>query len=82
VGHGIPIEVWASRFATALCAAQPSVGRSLALELATAIHPTISVLRPEDAAQTFLQVQLQSYEAAGEAAGAVLRALREGKGSN
>jgi hypothetical protein len=79
VGHGLSEEVWASRFATAFCHRQPSVGRALALELAALIRPSLGVLRPEDAVQTFLELQLTAYEAAGDAAGEVLRLMRCGR---
>jgi hypothetical protein len=78
MGHGISIEVWSSRFATALCNSQPTVDRALALDLAQVVHPTLGVLRPESAAQTFLQVQLKGYESAGDVADEVLRAIRSG----
>ncbi len=78
VGHGLSAEVWASRFATAFCDQQPAVARSLALELATLLRPSLGVLRPEDAVQTVLELQLTAYEAAGDAAGEVLRLLRRG----
>jgi hypothetical protein len=76
MGHGLSVEVWTSRFSAAMCAAQPSVDRALALELAAVVHPSLGVLRHEDAAQTFLQVQLRGYEQAGDAAAQVLRAIR------
>jgi hypothetical protein len=77
MGHGISIEVWTSRFATALCGAQPSVDHALALDLAAVVHPSLGVLRPEAAAQTFLEVQLRGYQQAGDAAAAVLRSIRD-----
>ncbi len=74
--HGISLEVWSSRFAIRLSEAQPSVEWSIALACARVMHPTLGVLRPEDAVDVFLQVQLQSYEAAGEAANSILNAAR------
>lgn len=77
IRHGIEIEMWLSRFATALCCEQPSVDRSLARDLAVIVQPSLGVLGPEVAAQTFLQVQLQGYNAAGDLASAVLKVLRD-----
>ena len=48
------VEVWMSRFATALQTVQPSTDRPLALEIAALAWTTLSIVPPEQAVETFL----------------------------
>jgi hypothetical protein len=74
--HGIAIEVWSSRFATALRNVQPSISRELALGLAGVMHSSLGLLRPEAAVQTFLDFQIAQHEQAVDITEAVLKAIR------
>ena len=77
IRHGLELEVWSSRFATRLCAAQPDVDRPLALQLASALQGVLGILRPEDAADTFLANRLDLFKATEAAACDALRSASE-----